>query len=104
MIYSLTDKLKFDENPVIEVKGKKITVNSDAITVLKLLDLIQNKDPMESARVAGDILFSEKDKKTIESLHLKFEDYSVLLATAIQLAVGENPDEAPGEAESRTTI
>lgn len=92
MRYSLTEKLKFEKDPQIEVGGKVITVKSDAMTVLKLLDAINNKEPMESALYAYDVIFSEKDKKTIEGLGLKFDDFALLLKTAMALATGEDPD------------
>ena len=97
MLYSLTDKLTFDEPPQIEIKGKKITVKSDAITVLKLMDLISKDDTTEAALSAANILFSDKDKKIIESLNLSFKDYVTLLTVAMSLAAGEDPDEAQGE-------
>ena len=97
MLYSLTDKLTFDAPPQIEIKGKKITVKSDAVTVLKLMDLIQKDDTTEAALQAANILFSEKDKKVIDSLNLCFKDYVTLLTAAMSLAAGEDPNEAQGE-------
>ena len=99
MLYSLTEKLKFDENPVIEVKGKKLTVNADAETVLQLLDILQTRGETQAAIEAFELLFSEKDKKTIKGLKLQFKDYITLLTAAVDLALGEDPDkEEPGEA------
>ena len=97
MLYSLTDKLKFDENPQIEVKGKLLTVKADARTVLKLMDIVNTKGETEGALEAVNLLFSEKDQKAIDSLKLSMGDYVTLVATAIQLAVGEDPDEESGE-------
>ena len=44
MLYSLTDKLSFNDDPQVEIKGKIITVKSDAETVLKLLDIHMKKN------------------------------------------------------------
>lgn len=98
MIYSLTEKLKFDENPQIEVKGKKFTIQSDAETVLELIDVLNTRGEMQAAIDAFGILFTEKDQKAIKALKLKFDDYMLVLSTAISLALGEDPDEeTPGE-------
>ena len=98
MIYSLTDKLKFDDNPQIEIKGKVLTVKSDAMTVLKLMDIVETDGEIAGAVKAADLLFSAKDRKVLDSLGLSMEDFSTVLSTAMQLAVGEDPDEeAPEE-------
>ena len=97
MIYTLTDKLAFADNPVIEIKDKKIAVKSDAVTVLKLMDFIQKNNTMEAALQAAEILFSEKDRKTLESLKLSFPDYVTVLTTAMTLATGGDPDDESGE-------
>lgn len=93
MIYSLTDKLNFEDNPVIEIKNKKIEVKADAETVLSLMDLLQNKGEIEAALEAANLLFSEKDLKTLKGLKLKFNDYITTISVAINLALGQDPDE-----------
>ena len=99
MTYSLTDKLSFDENPVIEVKGKKFTVKSDAEIILQLLDILQSYGETQATIRAFEILFSEKDQKGIKDLKLSFKDYVKFLEVAIDLALGEDPDaDEPGEA------
>ena len=93
MLYSLTDKLKFAEDPQIEIKGKVITVKSDAETVLKLLDIVQNESAYNGAVSAVDLLLSEKDKKTLNGLNLKIADYMKFTETMVDLALGNDPDE-----------
>ena len=97
MLYSLTDKLNFNENPQIEIKDKKITVKADAETVLKLLSLIEEKGEMSATLEVVDLLFSPADKKTIHSLKLGFTDYVKLIEVATSLALGNDPDETQGE-------
>ena len=93
MVYSLTDKLHFSEDPQIEIKGKTITVKSDAETVLELMDIITNKGELAASTAAFGLLFSEKDQKTIKALKLKVDDYVLLMETALTLALGNDPDE-----------
>ena len=97
MVYSLTDKLKFDENPKIEIKGKTITVNAQAETALKLLDLLESKGEMKATLEAPSILFSEKDAKYISSLKLNMNDYATLISVAMDLCMGVDPDDKSGE-------
>lgn len=99
MIYSLTEKLNFEDNPVIKIKDKKIEVKADAETVLSLLDVLQAEGEMQASIEAAKLLFSEKDQKTIKSLKLKFDDYLTLITTAISLALGEDPDEEDKQGE-----
>ena len=97
MIYSLTDKLKFEENPKIEIEGTILTVNSDAETVLKLMDIVNTKGEVEGALEAVNLLFSPKDRKELTSLKLSMADYTTVISTAMQLAVGQDPDEEQTE-------
>lgn len=36
----ITDKLAFDENPKLVIKGKELEVNADATTVLKIMGIL----------------------------------------------------------------
>lgn len=93
MVYSLTEKLNFEESPQIEIKNKKITVKSDAETALKLVDVLDREGEMQASIKATKLLFSEKDQKIISDLKLNMRDYSILLRTAIALCLGNDPDE-----------
>ena len=93
MVYSLTEKLNFEENPKIQIKDKTITVKADAETALKLVDILDREGEMRASIKASELLFSPKDQKTIASLGLNMKDYSVLLTTAISLCLGTDPDE-----------
>lgn len=93
MVYSLTEKLNFEESPQIEIKNKKITVKSDAETALKLVDVLDREGEMQASIKATKLLFSEKDQKIISDLKLNMHDYSILLRTAIALCLGNDPDE-----------
>ena len=97
MLYSLTDKLKFEDNPQIEIKGTVLTIKNDAETVLKLMDVVNTKGEMEGAMEAVNLLFSAKDRKALEALKLSMGDYTTVIATAMSLAVGENPDDTSEE-------
>ena len=97
MKYDLTEKMKFDEDPVIAIKDIKLTVKSDAETVLELLDVIENKGEMAALTECMGLLFSPADQAKIKKMHLKMDDFVVLIQTATALAVGEDPDEEVSE-------
>ena len=94
MVYSLTDKLKFDKDPQIKITDDlTVTVKSDAETVLKLMDIVNQKGEVEGALEAVKLLFSEKDRKALFALRLSMADFTTVITCAMQVAVGENPDE-----------
>ena len=97
MLYSLTEKLKFDTNPQIEIKGETITVKSDAETVLKLMDILKTKGELDASIASVELLFSKDDQKKIKKLNLQFGDYITLLEVAVSLALGEDPEKESGE-------
>lgn len=92
MLYSLTDKLKFNNSPQIQIKDKVLTVNNSATTILELMDIVQNEGDLEGAKATMNLLFSDKDKKAIEKMNLNIEDYMTLASTAMDLALGNDPD------------
>ena len=92
MVYSLTEKLNFEDNPKIQIKDKTITVKADAETALKLVDILDREGEMRASIKASELLFSAKDYKTISSLNLNMRDYTILLKTAIALCLGNDPD------------
>lgn len=93
MLYSLTEKLSFQDNPQIQIKDKVITVNAEAETALKLMDLLDKEGEVQASLKAPELLFSEKDRKVISGLKLSMSDYTILLSTATSLCLGEDPDE-----------
>lgn len=97
MLYSLTDKLKFDDQPQLQIKDEVLTINSDAETVLKIMDTVSTKGDTEGTLEAVNLLFNEEDRAKLRSLKLSMEDYMTVISTAMQLAVGEDPDEEQGE-------
>ena len=98
MLYSLKDKLDFDDVRLKLTDDLTVTVKSDAKTILNIMDIVNKKGEVEGALEAMNLLFSKEDKKAIDSLGLSMKSYVDVIATAMQLAVGEDPDaETSGE-------
>ena len=89
-IVDITDKLSFDTNPVLKVKDQSIEVRSDAETMLKIMGLFGgDKNEVEAAVGAAELIFSEKDQKKIAKMGLQMKDYMILIQEAMKLAMGE---------------
>lgn len=95
-IIDITEKLTFDGNPSLVIKGKHLEVNADAPTMLKVMGLMGGTEPgVNEILETYDLMFPEKSKKEIEKLKLGFNDLIVVVQEAVGLIIGE--DEQPGE-------
>lgn len=98
MRYDITDKLKFDADPILKVKDVELTINSDAENVLQIMDILQNESEYAAMRKCMPILLDKENQEKLSSLKLKAGDYMEVLQAAVSLALGEDPDEEkPGE-------
>lgn len=92
----ITEKLTFDGNPSIVIKGKELEVNADAPTMLKVMGLLGSDEPgIKEILDTYQLMFPEKSRKEIEKMKLGFQDLIVVVQEAVQLITGE--EEKPGE-------
>lgn len=85
----ITDKLSFEENPSLVIKGKVLEVNADAPTMLKVMGLMSADDPgARETLEAYDMMFPERSKKELERMKLGFKDLIVVVQEAVQLISG----------------
>ena len=82
----ITDKLSFEGNPSLVIKGKAIDVNADAPTMLKVMSA--NDPGAQEILEAYDMMFPEKSKKEIERMKLGFNDLIIVVQEAVQLISG----------------
>lgn len=104
-IIDITDKLNFEEKPIIKVKDVEIKANNDAVTMLKVIALFDNDGEGMSVKNVLDIynlLFDEDNQQKIESLKLSFEDFSTLVVEAAQAVINDN-EETEGEMTTPAT-
>lgn len=106
-VVDITEKLAFDEKPVLLIKGRKFEVNDDAKTVLEIMgdfDSENSKGEKEAIMTALGRLFSEDDREILLA-KLKFKDLMTVVENAMALVAGENDDEGEveGEVETHTT-
>lgn len=91
----ITEKLSFDENPRLVIKGREIEVNADASTMLKLIGVYKDGGDLEAVLDMFQLLFNEEGRKAIEDLKLSFKDLQAVIEAATGLVMGE--DESGGE-------
>lgn len=92
----ITEKLTFDGNPSIVIKGKELEVNADAPTMLKVMGLLGSDEPgIKEILDTYQLMFPEKSRQEIEKMKLGFQDLIVVVQEAVQLITGE--EEKPGE-------
>lgn len=84
----ITEKLSFDENPYIVIKGEEYEVNSDAKTMLEIMGDFSSKSELDAALSAYEKIFSEKDRKKIDKMKLPFKDLMVIIQESMALAQG----------------
>ena len=89
-VLDITDRLSFEESPSLQIKDKKIAVNADAPTMLRVMGLLSTEDPgMEEALAAYDLLFPEKSRKEIDKLKLGIADLVTVIQSAAELVTGK---------------
>ncbi len=96
-VVDITEKLTFDENPILQIKGVKVEVNADAPTVLQIMG-IMNDD--QDVLKAYELLFAEKERKKLDKLKLGFKDLTCIIEVAMSLAsgtYGDDMEESEGE-------
>lgn len=96
-IIDITEKLSFEENPILVIKGKELEVNTDAETVLKLMGIIGDQEDTSQKEVLDmyELIFPEDSRKAISELSLSFNDLKLVIQEAMSLITEE--DHALGE-------
>ena len=89
-IVDIADKLSFDGNPKLVIKGKELEVNADAPTMLKVMGLLRNDDPgVQEVLDAYDMMFQEKARNEIDKMKLSFRDLMIVVQEAVSLITGD---------------
>lgn len=92
-VIDITEKLTFEGNPSLKIKGKNLEVNADAPTMLKVMGLMGNGDPGPKEIVdMYEMMFPEKSQKEIEKLKLNFNDLVTVVEAAVGLIVDTDGD------------
>lgn len=92
-VIDITEKLTFEGNPSLKIKGKTLEVNADAPTMLKVMGLMGSGDPGPKEIVdMYEMMFPEKSQKEIEKFKLNFNDLVTVVEAAVGLIVDTDGD------------
>lgn len=86
----ITEKLTFEGNPLLIIKGKKLEVNADAPTMLKVMGIMSAETPnLTEMLQAYEMMFTEKAKAEIVKLGINTKDLMIVISEAVSLVMGE---------------
>ena len=91
----ITEKLTFEEKPILVIKDKEIELDNRAPTVLKVLGLMGEEAGAKEILQAYHLMFDEQARKVVDALCLSFNDFATLIHSAVHLVAGD--DGAAGE-------
>ena len=101
-IVDITDKLNFEEQPALRIKGVEIPINNKAVDVLKITPL------MGKEKVTGkdfvsiyETVFPPESREMLEKLNLDMDDFTAVVWEGAKLISNNEDDE--GEDETPTT-
>ena len=64
-IVDITEKLCFEENPVMQIGTLEVEVNADAETMLRLMGAFGNKGELQAVEEALNLIFKPEDVEKI---------------------------------------
>lgn len=91
----ITDKLTFDGNPMLLIKGVEVEVNADAPTMLKVMGLMDSAGEtveMNAICEAYELIFPEKSREVINGMKLNVPDWITVVESAMDLITGGGDD------------
>lgn len=102
-LIDITDKLNFEEKPIVKVKDTELVINNDAVSMLKVAALFEDGNGKSKDVITMyHLLFEESEREKIEKLKLNMHDFNVLISESAKIATGDLTDE--GEAQTPATI
>ena len=92
-VVDITEKLAFDENPVIKIKDEEFEVNADAETVLLVMGILGEEFGPKAVLGMYNLIFSENDRNRIKELRLQYKDFQTMVMKAVDLIIGNDEEE-----------
>lgn len=94
-VVDITEKLNYEENPIIKIGDVELEVQDDAETMLKVMGMLpESGDPSPSVITKMyELIFDDQTREKISKMKLNFKDFAILVFSAINVISGE---EEPG--------
>lgn len=95
---NITDKLCFEENPVMEIETLDVEVKADAETMLRLMGVFAEKTELEAVGEALNLIFPPQDVEAICNLErngkkLSAKSLMTIVQAAMSLVIGDEQGE-----------
>lgn len=96
-IVDITEKLCFEENPVMQIGTLEVEVNADAETMLRLMGAFGNKWELQAVEEALNLIFKPEDVEKICNIKkgkkkLSAKSLMVIVQEAMALVMGEDEE------------
>ncbi len=88
-IIDITEKLNFEQKPQIKIKDTTVTVNNEAVAMLKIIPKMNGNVTPEAINEICKTLFESSELKKLQNLNLNFSDFVKVIETATELVVGD---------------
>lgn len=92
-VVDITEKLAFDENPVIKIKDEEFEVNADAETVLLVMGILGEELGPKNVLEMYNLIFGENARNRIKELRLQYKDFQTMVMKAVDLIIGNDEEE-----------
>lgn len=92
-VVDITEKLAFDENPVIKIKDEEFEVNADAETVLLVMGILGEELGPKGVLEMYNLIFGENNRNRIKELRLQYKDFQTMVMKAVDLIIGNDEEE-----------
>lgn len=92
-IIDITEKLDFEEQPEIIIRGVHIKINNSAETMLKIMGNFNNYNETEAVINSVDLLFDKNEKKKLDKIKLSFKDFMKVVTEAMDIIRGDDGEE-----------
>lgn len=94
-VIDITEKLNFEEAPKLRIKDEEISVNSDAPTMLRVMQKLGSGDNITPTDIVAmyEMLIPEGDRKKLDEMKLSFGDFQTVVKAAISVVTGSDLDE-----------
>lgn len=101
-LIDITDKLNFEEKPIVKVKDTELVINNDAVSMLKVAALFEDGNGKSKDVITMyHLLFEESERAKIDALKLNMHDFSAIISESAKIATGDLTDE--GEVQTPAT-
>lgn len=93
-LIDITDKLNFEEKPIVKVKDTELVINNDAVSMLKVAALFEDGNGKSKDVITMyHLLFEESEREKIDALKLNMHDFNTLISESASIVIDNASDE-----------